>query len=114
MPNDRYPDHGPERPRSEPEIIPPGRDRPHGELSGIWIRVDERDGVHRVYLKRPGPFSIILALLAIGAIAVAIFLVVASLALIWIPIAVFIVAAFLLSGTIRYYWYRLRDWLAPR
>jgi len=105
----------PERPRSEPEIIPPGHhDGPHGELSGIWIRVDERDGVRRVYLKRPGPFSIILGLLALGAIAVAIFLVVASLALIWIPIAAFIVAAFLLSGTIRYYWYRFRNWLAPR
>jgi hypothetical protein len=107
--------HGPERPRSEPEIIPPGhRGGPRSEVSGIWIGVDERDGVHRVYLKRPGPFSIILGLVAIGAIAFAIFLLVASLALIWIPIAVFIVAAFLLSGTIRYYWYRFRDWLAPR
>ena len=113
MSRDDPTDRGPEYPRSEPEIIPPGRTSER-ELSGVWVHVDERDGVHRVYLKRPGPFSIILALLAIGAIAVAIFLVVASLALIWIPIAVIIVAAFLLSGTIRYYWYRLRDWLAPR
>jgi len=110
-----YPDHGPERPRSEPEIIPPGaHDGPQSEISGIWIRVDEHDGVRRVYIKRPGSFQIFLTLLALGAIAVAIFLVVASLALLWIPIAVFIVAAFLLSGTIRYYWYRLRSWLAPR
>lgn len=105
---------GPERPRSEPEIIAPGQDSPRSEVSGIWISVDERDGVRRVYVKRSGMFTVILGLLAIVAVALAAFLVVLSFALIWLPIALFIVAAFLLSGTVRYYWYRFLGWLHGR
>jgi len=45
---------GPERPRSEPEIIPPGRDsRAERGPGGIWMRVEETDGTQRIYVGRP-------------------------------------------------------------
>jgi hypothetical protein len=113
--SNRYPDHGPERPRSEPEIIPPGADGgPQSEFSGIWIRVDERDGVRRVYLKRPGLFSIILTLLGISLIVAVVLVLLAGLMLIWLPLAIIIVGAFLFSGYARYYWYRFSAWLHGR
>jgi hypothetical protein len=101
----------PEQPRSEPEIIPPD----HAERRGnayIWTSVDERGGTHRIYLARPGPFSIIVALLISGLILGAIVLLLVGLAVIWIPILVFIIAAFLIAGFTRHYWARLKLWAA--
>ena len=54
MATNQTPSRGPERPRVEPEIIPPGTDdglrRGPG---GLRMRFEERDGVHRVYIARP-------------------------------------------------------------
>lgn len=100
MSNDRYPDRGPERPRHEPEIIPPGRDE-RGRLNSIFMRLEERDGVHRVYIARPGVGSIILALLLIGLIAGIAFLVVAGLIILWVPILIGGILLALLSAAFR-------------
>lgn len=101
----------PERPRSEPEIIPPSRDGgAQNDLSAMWIRIDERDGVRRVYLTRPGPFSIVLGLMVLGLIAAVIFLLLAGVLLIWIPLVVAGVLLALLAGTVRYHWWRLKAW----
>jgi hypothetical protein len=102
MSNDRYPDRGPERPRHEPEIIPPGDDRsgPYG-LSGLFMRFEERDGVHRVYIVRPGLGSIVLGLLLIGLIAGIVFLVVAGLIILWVPILIGGILLALLTGFFR-------------
>jgi hypothetical protein len=108
-------DRGVERPRSEPEIIPPGADdRARGGWSGVWIRIDERDGVRRVYLRQPGPFSIALALLAIGIIAALGLLLLAGFVLFWLPIVVAVVLIALFSGSARYHWHRLRAWWRGR
>jgi len=103
----------PERPRSEPEIIPPSRGGGREGASRIWISVDE-SGRERIYVARPGPFSIILALLFTGIVIAAVVLVLLGVVLFWIPVAIIIVAALILSGTIRYYWRRLRAWAAGR
>ena len=77
----------PEQSRSEPEIIPPGFDEHSGrELAGIWVRINEHDGVRRVVFTQPGPTAIVLGLLVLCLIASIAFLVVAGLLLLWIPI----------------------------
>ena len=112
MPDDPS-SRSPERPRSEPEIIPPGR--PAGDGDGfVWTAIDERGETHRIYVARPGPFSVIVALFLAGLALAAVVLVLLSIALFWIPVVIFIIAAFLLSGYIRYYWRRLRYWAIGR
>ena len=90
----------PERPRVEPEIIPPDRDGG----SGNWRRApdgpwrgggfEQIHGRHRVYVGRVGPFGIALLLLAIAAVIALVLIAVLSAVLIWIPvIAVAVVVA---------------------
>lgn len=90
----------PERPRAEPEIIPPDRDGG----SGNWRRTPYSPwrgsgfagihGTHRVYVGRVGPFGIALLLLAIAAVIAVILIAVLGAVLIWIPvIAVAVVIA---------------------
>ncbi len=104
-------DSGASRPRSEPEIIPPGRPgrdaRPR-----IFVSVDEDNGgTRRVYMAQPGPFTIILALAVLALIAGIMLIVLLSVALIWIPVVIVLIAAFVLSVTFRQYWWRFRNWL---
>jgi hypothetical protein len=111
MTDERFPDRGPERPKSEPEIIPPGREPRGGRgFESIFIRVDERDGVRRIYLAQPGPGTIALGLLILGLIAAALVLVLAGVVLIWLPILVGGILLALLVGALRYRWHRLRGW----
>jgi hypothetical protein len=113
MSNDPF-DRGPERPRHEPEVIPPGRDGGmEGDASAVWIHI-ERDGVRRVYLKRPGPFSIALALLVAGLVAAVVLVLLAGIVLIWIPVVVGVILLVLLSASLRRRWHRLRLWFAGR
>jgi hypothetical protein len=101
-----------ERPRVEPEIIPPhGRSR-RGGFDSIFIRVDEGDdGIRRVYLKKPGPFTIILILLAAGAVAALFFLLLAGLMLLWIPLIIIGILFAVFSVSARDLWSRLQGWL---
>ena len=95
----------------EPEIIPPGQDdRASRRLSGIWMRVDERDGVRRVYLSRPSIPSILVGLLIISFVGALAFLAMAGLLIVWMPILIGGVALAFLSAAMRRHWYRLRTW----
>jgi len=108
---DRYPsDPGPERPPSEPEIIPPDQRRAGGRHRGVWVTVDEQGGARRVYVARPGPFTIVLVLAILGLIAALALIVLLSLAVIWIPVVILLILAFVTSM----YWQRFRHWLARR
>jgi hypothetical protein len=93
------------RPRSEPEIIPPGQSGRNDR--GIWVSVDDNNGPRRVFVARPGPFTIILALAILGLIAVVMLILLLSVAVIWIPVVIVLIAAFMLS----IYWRRFRAWL---
>lgn len=97
------------RPRSEPEIIPPGQSG-RRDRRGIWVTVDDNGGPRRVFVARPGPFAIILALAVLGLIAVLMLIFLLSIAVIWIPVVIVLIAAFVLSM----YWRRFRLWLARR
>lgn len=110
MSDHRPPDRGPERPRSEPEIIPPGaRGGPDGGREGVWFRFDDSEGTHRVFVARPGLPSILLGLLLVGFVVALIFLLLAGLVLIWVPVVVAGILFALLSGAFRR---RIGQWRA--
>lgn len=91
MADDRTP---PERPRMEPEIIPPDRDGRRGEWRpwpGAWST--QPRGSQRIYVARLGPFGFALVMLALALVAAAIFLTIVGAVLIWIPVAIVVVAA---------------------
>ena len=101
-------DHpGPETPRFEPEIIPPSSGR-KGPDDWIDTSGGERIRVRRATFRAPGPFGIILVLVALGLVASVIFLLLVGFVLVWIPIVAFALAALILFGTVRGYWRRLR------
>jgi hypothetical protein len=86
----------PERPRAEPEIIPPERNRRQSNWRQSPWRADvfETGGTHRIYVARLGPFGIALLMLAIAALAAVILIAVLGAVLIWIPVvAVLVVVA---------------------
>ena len=109
---------GPEQPRSEPEIIPPGRDqrgpRGGGSFDSAWLGIDERDGVRRVYLKRPSIWAIVLALLVVGVVAGLVLLVLAGLVLFWVPVVAVVILLTIVSAAMRSRWHQLRLWWANR
>jgi len=102
-------DPGASQPRSEPEIIPPGR-AGRNQSGGIWVSIDEHGETRRVYMARPGVLTIILGLAILGLIGVLMLIVLLSVAVIWIPFVIVLVAAFVASM----YWRRFRMWLARR
>jgi hypothetical protein len=87
------PGNEPERPRAEPEIIPPDRSgRSDGRYSP-W-RAGGFSGARttqRIYVTRLGPFGIALLLLAIAAIVTIILIAALGAVLIWIPIVAIVV-----------------------
>jgi hypothetical protein len=88
-----------EEPRTEPEIIPPGR-ADGRSARGAHAYVDVR-GVHRIYVARLGPFRIILVALVIAIIAAVILFVLLGAVLILIPVVALLVAATIIAGLLR-------------
>ncbi len=87
----------PERPRVEPEIIPPDRygRRPNWRRAPWRADVfSETRGTHRIYVARLGPVGLALLMLALAAVAAVILIAVLGAVLIWIPVvAVLVVGA---------------------
>jgi hypothetical protein len=108
--SNRPPDYPrPEQPRVEPEILPPDGDEPgtRGMPPRMFVFVD-RDGRARfASFRPPGPLTLILALVILGAIGVSILVLVLGFVLVWIPVAVLVVAALAFSSQIRTAWRRL-------
>jgi hypothetical protein len=83
----------PERPRVEPEIIPPDRSNQSDWRYSPW-RAGGYGGTRatqRVYITRLGPFGIALLLLAIAAVVAIILIAALGAVLIWIPIVAVVV-----------------------
>jgi len=83
----------PERPRAEPEIIPPDRGGRGSDWNRPWRggAFNETRGMHRVYVARLGPFGIALLMLAIAAIVAIVLIAVLGAVLIWIPVVAVLV-----------------------
>jgi len=95
--NDR-PIPGTERPRSEPEIIPPGDPRLRWEGTS--------HGTQRVYVARVGPFGVALVMFVVACLAVVALLLLVGAFLIWIPLAGLILAIAVISSVLRGSWRR--------
>jgi hypothetical protein len=90
----------PERPRVEPEIIPPDRNPRRSDWrQQAWRRQTRQpffstaaDETHRISVARLGPFGIALLMLILGVVVAVILLAVVGAFLIWIPVVVLLVA----------------------
>ena len=89
------------RPQSEPEIIPPGQ-QPD---SGFWGSETMR-GTHRIYVRRLGPFEIILWVVIIGAILMAMGGLLLGFFLIAIPFMAALIIIGIVSAIVRGYFHR--------
>ena len=96
-----------EKPRSEPEIIPPdhaGRRTAQGTLrTRVFI---DMHGTERVYVAKLGPLGIILAVLTTGILSAVILILLFGAFLIWMPLVVFFIAGAIISGLLRTYFRR--------
>jgi hypothetical protein len=91
----------PERPRAEPEIIPPDRGGRRGPDWPPSYGFTQARSAHRVYVSRIGPFGFALLMLVVGLLGGVLLLALIGAALIWIPVvAVFLVIA-AVSGLLR-------------
>ena len=95
----------PERPRHEPEIIPPDRVRDDDMRRATWAFGNAR-GTHRIYVTRLGPLSVFLLALAAAALSILILVFLVGAFLIWIPIVGLLVAAAILSTFLRTIFHR--------
>jgi hypothetical protein len=77
----------PERPRTEPEIIPPDRtprsewDRPGWDMYGPT----STGATHRIYVTRIGPLGATILMLVFAVLVAVLFLAIVGTALLWIP-----------------------------
>lgn len=85
----------PERPRLEPEIIPPARARGDTEWPPrSWRPYTSATHMRqRIYVARLGPFGFALLMAIIGIVVALILLAVVGAILIWIPILALLLAA---------------------
>jgi hypothetical protein len=83
-----------DKPRVEPEIIPPGA------ADARWDdgRVRWSSGTQRVYVARIGPFGFFLIALAVAALAVLVLVLIVGAFLLWIPVAAVLLAIAVLSS----------------
>jgi hypothetical protein len=97
------PADGVETPRAEPEIIPPGAPDPRETRarSHIWIAVEETPEGRRIHVRKPGPLTIVLTLLAIGLFTAAALVLFLGLFLLWLPVAGVLVAAAVVTALLR-------------
>lgn len=101
-----------EQPRFEPEIIPPNARPQQPGFDSLFIRVEEGDdGIRRVHLKKPGPFTIILILLAAGTLGALFFVLLAGLMLLWLPLVIAGIVFAMFSGRARGLWSSVQGWL---
>jgi hypothetical protein len=91
-----------ERPRSEPEIIPPdGGDRQsRSSAAGIRVFLDG-GGIRHIYVARLGPLGMVLLALMIGILLAITLILVLGAFLIWIPLVGLLVAAAIISSLLR-------------
>ena len=96
--SDQRPDRA-EQPRSEPEIIPPGRahETSRRETSAIWISMAP-DGAQRIQFGKPRFSSLVLLVCAVAFLTAIILLVLFGAVLIFIPLVILMFAAAVVAG----------------
>ncbi|AVT83752.1 hypothetical protein [Rhodopseudomonas palustris] len=87
----------PERPRYEPEIIPPGQTH---DPMGTRIFIDQNTTEH-VFVGKVGPLGLFLMALAIGAVIAVVLVLLLGAFLLWIPVVGLLIAAGVVAGVLR-------------
>jgi hypothetical protein len=93
----------PEKPRSEPEIIPPdraGREPPRAQS------FFETRGSERIYVARVGPFGVILTMLVAAIMFVVLLVLMLGAFLFWLPLLIFFIAGAVIAGFLKAYFGR--------
>jgi len=84
----------PERPRVEPEIIPPDRTGRESEWRRReWHPYGFANGTHRIYVGGIGPLGIAILILLVGVVVAVGLLAIIGAVLFWIPVLALLVAA---------------------
>ena len=93
----------PERPRVEPEILPPDRSGRNGQgwPPPHYGYSRGANDSQRIFITRIGPFGFGLAMLVLGLFAVALLLLLIGTALIWLPFVAAIVIVSAVVGLLR-------------
>jgi hypothetical protein len=94
---------GPERPRLEPEIIPPGDRDARARWDGSRLDFEGR-GTQRIYVARLGPFGFAMVALVAALIAALALLVVVGAFVVLIPLAGALLAIAVFVGLVRVFW----------
>jgi hypothetical protein len=93
-----------EKPRAEPEIIPPDRGDRQSRASAAGVRVFlDRSGVRHIYVARLGPLGMVALALMVGVLFAIALVLVLGVFLIWIPLVGLLVAAAIISSLLRAY-----------
>jgi hypothetical protein len=93
-----------EKPRAEPEIIPPTHDDRQSRSDTARIRVfADGEGTRHIYVARLGPLGMLLLALMIGILFAMILVLVLGAFLIWIPLVGLLVAVAIISRLLRGY-----------
>lgn len=101
-----------ERPRSEPEIIPPDRDRQRGHAGwpNAWPPGESFGETHHIYVRRIGPLGGLWLALGIGAVTALVVVLMFSAFLFLLPL----LGAVVLAGVIARWWRSGDPWHRPR
>ena len=87
-----------ERPKVEPEILPPGW--PDARQASIWL-TDADQRARFVHIETRGPLAVVLAMLMLGIVSAALLALLLGIVLLWIPLALGFGAALILSWLFR-------------
>ena len=91
-----------EKPRAEPEIIPPTHNDRQSRSNTARSRVfADGEGTRHIYVARLGPLGMLLLALMIGILFAMILVLVLGAFLIWIPLVVLMVAVAIISSLFR-------------
>ncbi|MGP9814019.1 hypothetical protein ACTZWT_21110 [Rhodopseudomonas sp. NSM] len=87
----------PERPRFEPEIIPPGESH---DPRGTRVFIDQTT-TEQIFVGKIGPFGLFMLALGIGAVIAVVLVLLLGAFLLWIPVVGLLIAAGLVAGVLR-------------
>jgi hypothetical protein len=89
-----------DKPRSEPEIIPPDRAGRRTAQQRARVFIDAH-GAKRVYVAKLGPLGIILAVLTTGILAAVMLILLFATFLIWVPLVILFIVGAIIAGLLQ-------------
>lgn len=92
-----------DKPRAEPEIIPPDRAAQGAHRTRLFTDVHSAE---RVYVGRVGPFGTILIVLIAAILAAVMLALLLGALLVWLPLMVFFVAGAIIAAILKAYFKR--------